>query len=35
MVSNLKNVLFNINKPEKLINENGNVKYNYTKKTEK
>lgn len=35
MVSNSKNVLFNIHKPEILINENGKVKYNYTKKETK
>lgn len=35
MVSNSKSIMFNINKPEILINENGKVKYNYTKKETK
>ena len=35
MVSNSKSIMFNIYKPEILINENGKVKYNYTKKETK
>ena len=35
MVSNSKSIMFNIHKPEILINENGKVKYNYTKKETK
>lgn len=35
MVSNSKSIMFNIHKPEKIINENGKVKYDYSKKETK
>lgn len=35
MVSNSKSIMLNIHKPKKLINENGKVKYDYSKKETK